>query len=177
MSGFFNYPWRPSESLLFLRSPVYHVTSHYSSTITVCIPPSDQVIFFFFVGPGIRLLFLGVKSWKERKGKSLYAVVIAINCHVSWKIGLLLRFARIPEMHPGNFMISKVTAGIRNAFLLIKTNSSHRLDQTGLLGLLDFSLPLNVSPDISIRPVSVYLQTPAKLACSSYGETRNLYFP
>ena len=72
MSGFFNYPWRPSESLLFLRSLVYHVTSHYSSTIIVCIPPSDQVI-FFFVGLSIRPFFLGVKSWKERK-KSLHAI-------------------------------------------------------------------------------------------------------
>ena len=74
-------------------------------------------------------------------------------------------------------MILKVIVGIRNAFLLIKTNSSHRLDQTGLLGFLDFSLPLNVSSDISIGPISVYLQTPAKDACGSYGETPNLYFP
>ena len=58
-----------------------------------------------------------------------------------------------------------------------KTNSSRQLDQTGLLGFRDFSLPLNVSPDISIRPISVYLQNQAKVACGSYGETRNLYFP
>ena len=151
MSGFFNYPWRPPESLLFLRSLVYHVTSHYSSTIIVCIPPSDQVI-FFFVGLSIRPLFLGVKSWKERK-KSLHAIecfhmtsrrphccpkpihwglnsflmqtlsfvpinlhrcwprewkhsiVIAINCHVSWKICLLSRFVQIPGLLSGNFMI------------------------------------------------------------------------
>ena len=235
MSGFFNYPWRPLESLLFLRSLVYHVTSHYSSTIIVCIPPSDQVI-FFFVGLSIGLLFLGVKSWKERKRKSLpaiecfhmtsrrpywcpktmkrrpfwcpkpilwelnsflmqtlsfvpinlhrcwprewkHSIVIAINCHVSWKICLLPRLVQIPELLSGNFMISKVTPGIRNAFLLIKTNSTDRFDRTSLLGFRDLSLPLNVSPEISIRPISVYLQNPAKRACGSYGETPNLYFP
>ena len=33
-----------------------------------------------------------------------------------------------------------------------------------MLGFRDFSLPLNVSPAISIRPISVYLQYPAKVA-------------
>ena len=47
---------------------------------------------------------------------------------------------------------------------MIKTNSSHRFDQTGLLGFRDFSLPLNVFPALSVGPISVYLQYPAKVA-------------
>ena len=117
MSGFFNYPWRPSESLLFLRSLLYHVTSHYSSTIIVCIPPSDQVTFFSLSVLVSGYFFLGVKSWKERKGKSLHAVVITINCHVSWKIGLLPRFVRTTELHPGNFMIKTLLQDTKCVFI------------------------------------------------------------